>query len=271
MFRVIARFCSILLFILVILGCGGGESSPSGSGSGAEQESDAAVSATAEPLPTPTETFGPTPEAAEIPTPVNLIPTVEGTVAAEPSATAITRPSPTPLPTSIPTLVPSPTPTLMPTPVVTNTIVDAFGFDLTLDGEVSVESSGLTSDSADNDQGSIVFESGGSNVTMLWFQEDNFDVDGVLSDIYTALTTSQSARTFSLINEGNRTIDEDLNATSVKYLTFASVGTSESDQAGGITASWKCDTADAFSLTVTGGDAAVVQIRFKRILDGFSC
>ena len=149
--------------------------------------------------------------------------------------------------------------------------MDSFGFDLTLDGEVNVEISGLTADSADSDQGSILIESGGSKVTMLWFQEDNFDVDGVLSDIYTALTTSQPDRTFSLINEGSRTIDEDLNATSVKYLTFASVGTSESDQAGGITASWKCGADDAFSLTVTGDDAAVVQIRFKRILDGFSC
>ena len=41
---------------------------------------------------------------------------------------------------------------------------------------------------------------------------------------------------------------------------------------GGIIGAWICPEPETgFSLTVTGADATVVQIRLDRILDNFSC
>ena len=56
-----------------------------------------------------------------------------------------------------------------------------------------------------------------------------------------------------------------------KLISFVAKSESDETQAGGIIGTWRCGTDKVFSLTTTGEDGAVVQIRFKRILDGLSC
>lgn len=152
-----------------------------------------------------------------------------------------------------------------PTPIL-YTKVDSFGFTLTIDGEVDVESSGLLGDDASTSEGIIFFDYSGANSILLWFEDSDSDIDAVLSDNYTSLVESQPDLTVSLINEGDVTVGSYVG----QYLTFIT-NSASGDSGGGIIGSWRCPPGTTFALTVTGSDAAVVQIRFKRLLDGFAC
>mgnify|MGYP001215061889 CR=1 FL=1 len=174
--------------------------------------------------------------------------------------------TPTFEPTPVPVATPTPVPTPTPTPPITYTTVDAFGFTLEIDGDVNVESSGLTEDTADVGEGITFFEYSGAKSILLWFEDSDSAIDEVLSDVYTSLDESQTDLTFSQISEGNVTVDSNAG----QYLTFVT-STASGDSGGGIIGSWRCSTGPVFSLTTTGADAAVVQIRFKRLVDGFTC
>jgi hypothetical protein len=132
-----------------------------------------------------------------------------------------------------------------------------------------VESAGLTSGtSATAKEGSLAFDYGGANTILLWFEDSSSTVDAVIADSYISLKSAQPDYTFSLINEGNRTVD----SNTAKYLTFVTTAKSGGSSSGGIAGAWKCPSSSTmFSLTVTSSDAAVVQIRFKRLLDVFTC
>ncbi|MCH2507898.1 MAG: hypothetical protein MK035_05445 [Dehalococcoidia bacterium] len=162
-----------------------------------------------------------------------------------------------------------PTPTLVPTPtvVVPTTNVGDLGFQLSLDGEVVVEQSGLIKDQADTKEGIMFFEYGGVSAILLWLEGSESEVDAVLSDSYVALETAQPDLGFSLMNEGDLSVD----SVTGKYIAFVTDSGVTESEAGGIVGSWSCGSGVVFSLTVTGSDAAVVQIRFRRIADGFTC
>ena len=162
-----------------------------------------------------------------------------------------------------------PTPTLVPTPtvVIPTTEVENLGFQLSLDGEVVVEQTGLVKDEADTKEGIMFFEYGGASAILLWLEGSESDVDAVLSDSYVSLESAQPDLGFSLMNEGNLSIDN----VSGQYIAFVTDSAVAESEAGGIVGSWSCGSGVVFSLTVTGSDAAVVQIRFRRIVDGFSC
>ena len=172
-----------------------------------------------------------------------------------------------------PTFTPSPTPTPTQTPIPTATIVlpsttlSDFGFTLALDGDIALEKSGLSSANADVKEGIIFFEYGGANAILLWLEDESSSIDAILSDSYTSLDESQPDLSFTLITEGELATD----SVAGKYVAFVADSGSGEDESGGLIGSWRCESDVVFSLTVTGSDAAVVQIRFKRILDGFAC
>jgi len=163
----------------------------------------------------------------------------------------------------------SPIPTLVPTltVVVPATKIEDLGFQLSLDGEVVVEQSGLVKDQADTKEGIMFFEYGGVSAILLWLEGLDSDIDAVLSDSYVALESAQPDLGFSLMNAGDLSVD----TVSGKYIAFVTDSGIAESEAGGIMGSWSCEAGVVFSLTVTGFDAAVVQIRFRRILDGFTC
>jgi hypothetical protein len=148
--------------------------------------------------------------------------------------------------------------------------VNSYGFRLIVDGTVSVESLGLLQDEAREEDGIVLFEYEGANSTLLWLGDT--DLDELLFDTYNQIVEAQSDLAFSLISE--RIIEEDalpVGSSEGKTLTFVSTAASGDVAGGGITGVWKCTTGRVFSLTVTGSDPVVLQIRFKRLLDGFSC
>ena len=96
---------------------------------------------------------------------------------------------------------------------------------------------------------------------------DKTDIKDFLSDSYSSLSNSQAEMTFSPINKG----ESEFGTVKYNYIAFVAKSESDETQAGGIIGTWRCGTDKVFSLTATGEDGAVVQIRFKRILDGLSC
>ena len=227
-----------------------------------------------EPSPTsvPTSTPIPSPAATQVPstpTPTAVPTQIPPTATPTPAPTATPTPTPTPAPTATPTpaptATPTPAPTATPTPAVLYTEVNSYGFRLIVDGTVSVESLGLLQDEAREEDGIVLFEYEGANSTLLWLGDT--DLDELLFDTYNQIVEAQSDLAFSLISEGIITVD----SSEGKFLTFVSNAASGDVAGGGLTGVWKCTTGRVFSLTVTGSDPVVLQIRFKRLLDGFSC
>ena len=197
---------------------------------------------------------------SESPTPTPA-PKAEPTPAPTPAPT----PKPTPAPTPKPTPAPTPKPT--PAPAIPTTTLDSYGFNLTLDGTIEIEEAGLTEQNAAINEGIIFFEYDGANSILLWLKDSETDIKDFLSDSYSSLSNSQSGMTFSPINEG----ESEFGTVKYNYIAFVAKSESDDTQAGGIIGAWRCGTDKVFSLTATGEDGAVVQIRFKRILDGLSC
>lgn len=239
---------SYLILLLIVLNsfwlfsCGQGttpvEISPSQT-SPTPTQTEVAPAATPEPSATPTETAKQEPS--------------EPTPAATPS-TASTSASATPEDTASPTPITSST-----------TKVDSYGFTLNIDGSIEVESSGLLEENPQKEDGIIFFEYEGANSTLLWLKESQREE--LLSDIYTQLVDAQPELTFSLINQGSVTVD----TVEGSFLSFVSNTTKGETEGGGLTAAWECPNQTGYSLTVTGSDPVVLQIRFKRLLDGFTC
>jgi len=221
---------TLVVGTLFLMACGGGSSS----------DTSAVSSEIAIATSTPTE-VPPTPTPTEIP------PTP-------------TEPPPTLTPTEAP---PGSTPT--PTPVIANTTIDTFGFALTVDGEVDVESSGLTEELANSNDGILSFEYAESDVFLIWFAEQNINLDNVLADTYTLFADEGVDST--LMSEGDSIVDTQPS----KYLTFVTKDDSGKSQGGGIIGSWQCPSGSVFSLAVTASDPTTLQVRFKRLLDNFTC
>jgi fructose-1-phosphate kinase PfkB-like protein len=139
-----------------------------------------------------------------------------------------------------------------------------------VDGQVDWQSSGLVvldEGTASNDEGALSFENDGVNSIILWFQDSTSELDSIIADNYTALSQSQTSVVLDLINDGSTTVDSKV----AKFLTFISNTTAGESLGGGIISAWRCSDEKAFSLTVASSDATVLQIRFKRLLDGFKC
>jgi len=215
---------------------------------------------------TPTKTTVPKTESVSKPDPK---PTPKSdpkpTPKPDPKPTPKSDPKPTPKPDPKPTPKPDPKPT--PVSSAPTTTLNSYGFELILDGKIEIEKAGLTDQKASPEEGIVFFEYDGANSILLWLKDSETNIKDFLTDSYSSLSNSQTGILFSPINEGSS------NFGSVKYEYIAFVTKSESDdtQAGGIIGAWRCGTDKVFSLTATGEDGAVVQIRFKRILDGINC
>jgi len=263
-----------VVFLALLAACSQTEPSPTSVPTSTAIPSLAAAQVPSTPTPTAVPTqIPPTATPTLVPTATpTLVPTATPTLVPTATPTLVPTATPTLVPTATPTLVPTATPTLVPTPTpaVSYTEVNSYGFELIVDGTVSVESLGLLQDEAREEDGIVLFEYEGAKSTLLWLGDT--DLDELLFDTYNQIVEAQSDLAFALISE--RIIEENalpVGSSEGKTLTFVSTAASGDVAGGGITGVWKCTTGRVFSLTVTGSDPVVLQIRFKRLLDGFSC
>ena len=101
---------------------------------------------------------------------------------------------------------------------------------------------------------------------MTWLSQGNGSLV-LVSGTYDLIQQSQPALVFETLADGDLTVD----GKSGIFLGFKATDAS-STTSGGLIGSWVCQASGtAFSLTLTGADATLVQIRFDEILDNFSC
>ena len=201
-----------------------------------------------------TEILVSTPTPAPTPTPT-LVPT--------PTPTPVPTPTPTPVPTPIPTLVPTPTPT----PEIINTTIDNYGFTLIVDGKINTETAGITTDNASEKDGILSFEHNETNNNLFWYQDQSSDLEAIITDTFVGMKEANTDTDFTAISEG----EIEINNETGKYLAFLMKSSNDSNEGGGIIGTWICKPDTTFVLNVTGADAAIIQIRFKRLTENFSC
>ena len=147
------------------------------------------------------------------------------------------------------------------------TTYDEFGFTLKLDRGTGVESAGWTAPEPSNEQGLITFEFVGINAILTWNPPGNSTTLSLVNNIYQILQDQRPELTFATLSEGDVTVSDQAGFFA-GYRTTAPGG----EVAGGLIGAWICPGAGtAYTLTARGPDATVVQLRFDRLLENFSC
>jgi hypothetical protein len=250
-----------ILFITAITSCGGGDS-PVGQASGQNRD--------IKEIPTikSNEIVGSLPLDQQQPiekiAPKTTLPIV--------SPTPI--PTETPIkiliatPTAVPTPLPTPTSTPMPTPIPY--IFDEFGFSLEIDEDTNLRKllsiDGLLETTADETQGILAFEYNGVDASLMWSYDEGESTEELVETGFYLLTDSQPDNIFIPINDGEIEIDN-------RYGSFGGflVSNPDMDDAeGGLIAAWNCDEVN-YTLLTTGADSTSLQIRFDKIISGFTC
>ena len=275
--------CSVLVFTLIMSCSSGsdGEEKKSLVDAGA---AGAATQQAAAPTPTPKPAATAAPEKAPEP---KVKPTAKPEVmptatsvpvkpTAVPTATTVPTVTPTVPPTTVPTVTPTPPPTIVATPI--SNVFEVYGFTLSLDPNSSFVASGLdvsgfTETEADESQGILKLNYNGADVIFYWqSNESGSDVAAQAEVALALLSASQPTRTFTVISQGEISPD----GKDGIYSGFLSTPKNDKSSptaegsGGGLIGAWQCgDT--AFTMTVSGPDATVIQIRFDRLVENFKC
>ena len=140
---------------------------------------------------------------------------------------------------------------------------DEFGFSFQLDRGAVIQNAGAPSET----QGLISLGLGDVNALLSWIPEGNNEVLPLVNTTYQLLRDSQPGVTFETLQDGEISPSGEPGV----FLGYRAVESSGANR-GGLIGSWICsDTDTAFTLTLRGTDATLVQIRFDRILDTFAC
>ncbi len=279
---------SVVVLLLIAIGCSSGddaevktETQPTATQETVPATATSAPAPTPEPLPTTTPTPKPVPTTAPAkqvkqPTPA---PTAKPTTA--PTAKPTSAPTPTRVPadptvTPTPTIVPSPTATPPPTPTPTpvTTVFEVHGFTLKLDPDADFVASGLdvtgfTETKADESQGLLKLDYNGADVVFYW-QPSTAGVEPQQSvdSAFGLLSSSKPSTSFIAISEGDLIVD----GQAGRFGGFVSTAASGGGNGGGLIGAWNCMTTSTnFTLTVSGYDSTVIQIRFDRLVENFGC
>jgi hypothetical protein len=158
------------------------------------------------------------------------------------------------------TATPAPEPT--PTPVLMTEYSD-YGFRVGLERGADVRTAGTPSE----EQGVITFAYGDVNTIMTWTPQGDAGSLALVSGTYDLLTGNQPELTFERLIDGEMVAGGEPGV----FLGFKAVDGS-GDASGGLIGSWTCRVSDtSFTLTLTGTDTAVVQVRFDELVDNFAC
>ena len=186
----------------------------------------------------------------------------EPTLAPEP--TAAPEPTTAPEPTIAPTATPVPAtavPTARPEPPL---VLDEFGFSLGLDRGAYVNNLPGNSDA----RGMVQLEYSGVNVILSWVPSSGVTSESLVSGMFGMLQDSQPDLTLDTVSESEFRVGLE----SGLVIGFKSSGSSGDVAGGGLVGAWNCQDAEtSFTITVTGQDASVVQLRFNRLINNFGC
>jgi hypothetical protein len=144
-----------------------------------------------------------------------------------------------------------------------------FGFSLNLDRGADVKTAGFLQPEPNTQQGVLTFGTGGANVILTWLPPAGNPPLILLRDTYDLLQRQQPSLSFQTIRDGDITVSQQQGVFG-GFRTSNTVG--GATVGGGIIGAWVCPgPGTGYTLTVTGADATIVQIRFDRLIDNFTC
>jgi hypothetical protein len=250
---------TVFLLIVAAVGCASGGSTP------------AAPTAKAEISPPPTvEKIEPTvttvladPES-QVATPTEVpSPVVEPTSA----------PAPTAAPAATSTPVPTATPEPTATPVPLTNVYDNYGFTVELDQDATFATSNLNIDgwsgtTADSSQGLMTFNYNGADIVLFWQPQADSTPQETIDLTYQLQQLGNPDLLFASLSDGDITVA----GSAGRFTGFLSTDSLGGNATGGLIGAWTCaDSGTQLSMTATGPDSTALQIRFDRIISGFSC
>ena len=148
-----------------------------------------------------------------------------------------------------------------------DTVYSEYGFTLSLDLGADVQTTGWTEAEPSVTQGLASFVYGGVTVSLVWSPVAARSPLEFLASTYNVLRAAQSGITFESISDGGITVSDQQGV----FGGFKAVDSAGATLGGGLIGAWNCGDDSAFSMTLTGADATVVQLRFDRLLENFSC
>jgi len=142
-------------------------------------------------------------------------------------------------------------------------VFDDFGFFLGIERGARVRATA----NATAQQGALSFAYGGVNVVMTWTPQEEAGLLQLVSGTYDLLQNNQQSLTFETIIDGQITVEGEPGL----FLGFKAVDASRA-AGGGLIGSWTCrSSGTSFTLTLTGTDTVLVQIRFDELINNFRC
>ena len=144
-----------------------------------------------------------------------------------------------------------------------------YGFAFPLPSTIEATYTGIASDEATTQEGTLLASAGGVSVMLLWRTDDQplTPAESVVGSFEVLQQTT--GLEFSLDSSGEEGFDID--DQSASYATFAAI---EDDQRVGVAliAGWTCgNSGRSFALTVSGADPTAVSDSFFGLAEGFEC
>ena len=229
--------------------------------------------------PTAKAETSPSPTVAKVEPTATKAPIATAAPAATKAPTATAAPAPTkalspttaPAPTSTPEPTAAPDPTAIPVPL-TN-VYDIHGFTVELDQDATFADSNLNIDgwsgtTADASQGLMTFNYNGADVVLFWQPQADATPQETIEFTYQLQQLGNPDLLFASLSDGDITVD----GTAGRFTGFLSTDSAGGNATGGLIGAWTCaDSGTQLSMTATGSDSTALQIRFDRIISGFSC
>lgn len=144
-----------------------------------------------------------------------------------------------------------------------------YGFAFPLPAGVTPTYSGLSSDEANDESGSLVASAGGVSVLLLWLTDENplTPSESVVSSF--EVLQSSSGLEFALLSSGEDSFT--VNGEAAAYATFTAT---EGEETVGVAVigGWSCSVdGRSFAMTVTGSDQESVSTSFFELVNAFGC
>ena len=148
-----------------------------------------------------------------------------------------------------------------------DTVYSEYGFTLNLDLGADVQTTGWTEPEPSEAQGLASFVYGGVISSLVWSPSESRTPLALLASSYNALRAAQPTLTFESISDGEIIVSGQTGA----FGGFKALDSGGATLGGGLIGAWNCANDTAYRMTLTGADATVVQLRFDRLLENFTC
>ena len=112
------------------------------------------------------------------------------------------------------------------------------------------------------------FNYNGADVVIFWQPEESTTPQQTVDLTYQLQLLGNPDSTYTPLSSGDLTVD----GSEGRFAGFLSTDNGGGNATGGIIGAWACaDSGTQLSMTTTGSDSTALQIRFDRIVSGFSC